>query len=205
MSNIITISREFGSGGRELGKRLADEMGYTYYDRQIISLLAEETNMSEEYIHNISEQGIYPIGYSKVRSFQSYPAYQKKQIDLLVAERNIIQRIAKEGNCIIVGRCAGDVLIDENPMNIFVYSDMETKIQRCLEKAELDEGLSDKEMKKKINEVESRRKRYHDLIGRGEWKDPANFHLCINTSNTEIEKLIKPLADYIKVYKNWRE
>ncbi len=72
MSNIITISREFGSGGKELGKRLAEELGYSYYDREIIEMLAKETKLSKEYISNISEKGIYPISFNLCRSFTKY-------------------------------------------------------------------------------------------------------------------------------------
>jgi len=76
MNKIITISREFGSGGREIGKRLADDLGFAYYDREIITRIARETGMSEEYITNISEKGIYPYAFQFAKSFAMYPSYQ---------------------------------------------------------------------------------------------------------------------------------
>ena len=84
MNKIITISREFGSGGKEIGKRLADKLGYAYYDSKIITLLAKETGMSEEYIKNISEKGTYPYVFQFAKSFAMYSTMQNNQTEILV-------------------------------------------------------------------------------------------------------------------------
>ena len=117
MSNIITISREFGSGGREIGKRLADELKYTYYDSEIITAIAKETGLEEEYINNISERGIYPYAFQFAKSFSMYTPFQSNQTDILVAQQKILKEIAKKGNCVIVGRGANIILKEHNPMN----------------------------------------------------------------------------------------
>ena len=103
---IITISREFGSGGREIGKRLADELGLAYYDGEIITLIAKETGMSEEYIQNISEKGVYPYTYQFAKSFLNSSPVQNSQIQVLVKQNEIIKKIAQKGNCVIVGRAS---------------------------------------------------------------------------------------------------
>lgn len=198
MNKIVTISREFGSGGREIGKRLADELGFSYYDREIITEIAKETGMSEEYVQNISEKGIYPYPFQFAKSFALYSGVQSNQTDILVAQTKMLKEIAKKGKCIIVGRGANIILKDYNPMNIFVYADMESKINRCHKKAKENENLTDKEIEKKIIQIDNGRKNYHKLISNLEWGDKRNYHLCINTTDVEIKNIISPLGDYIE-------
>lgn len=198
MNKIVTISREFGSGGKEVGKRLADALGYSYYDSEIITLLAKETGMSEEYIKNISEKGAYPYAFQFAKSFAMYSTVQNNQTELLVAQSKILKKIAEKGNAIIVGRGANTVLKYYNSMNIFVYADMESKIKRCREKAKEDENLTDKELEHKIKSIDKNRKALNDLISNAEWGSKENYNLCINTSNIEIKSMIPALAEYIE-------
>ncbi len=200
MNKIVTISREFGSGGREVAKRLADELGYAYYDSEIINLLAKETNMSEEYIKNISEKGAYPYAFQFAKSFSTYTAMQNTQTEILVKQAKILKEIAQKGNAIIVGRGANTVLKEYNPMNIFVYANLESKINRCKKKANAEENLSDKEIEAKIKNIDKNRKAFNNLISNAEWGNKENYTLCINTSDVEIKQIISPLAEYIK---NW--
>lgn len=200
MNKIITISREFGSGGREIGKRLADKLGYAYYDSEIITLLSKETGMSKEYISNISEKGIYPYAFQFAKSFGMYSKLQSSQMDILVVQTKIMKEIAKKGNCIIVGRGADTILKDYNPMKIFVYANMESKIKRCQEKASKEENLSHEELKKKIVEIDKNRKKYNNILSNNTWGNKENYHLCINTTNLKIKNIIEPLSEYID---NW--
>lgn len=200
MNKIVTISREFGSGGKEIGKRLADKLGYSYYDSEIIRLLAKETGMSEEYIKNISEKGIYPYAFQFAKSFSIYGSMQHNQTEILVAQTKILRQIAEKGNSIIVGRGANSILKEYNPMNIFVYANMESKIKRCREKANQDENLTDKELENKIKNIDKNRKAFNSVISNAEWGEKENYDLCINSSNLEIKTIIPSLAEYIE---NW--
>lgn len=197
MNKIITISREFGSGGREIGKRLADKLGFRYYDKEIITEIAKETGMSEQYINNISEKGIYPQAFNFGRTFATFNSLQINQTEILVKQQEVIKKIAEKGNCIIVGRGANVILKDYNTMNIFVYADLEAKIKRCREKRQ-DEELSDKELIEKIKQVDKNRKKYHNLISNKEWGDKNNYDICINTSKVEIKTIIPALVNYIE-------
>lgn len=94
MNKIITISREFGSGGREVGKRLADKLCFTYYDREILIEIAKQTGMTEEYIKNISEKGIYPYPFQFAKLFAMYSALQSNQTGVLVKQQEILKQIA---------------------------------------------------------------------------------------------------------------
>lgn len=197
MNRIVTISREFGSGGKEIGKRLADELGVRYYDREIITEISKETGMTEQYIKNISEKGIYPQAFNFGKTFATFNNLQSNQTEILVKQQEIIKKIAENGSCVIVGRGANIILKDYNTINIFVYADIESKINRCREKRK-DEELSDKELTEKIKQVDKNRRNYHNLISSKEWGDKNNYDICINTSKIEIKKIIPALADYIK-------
>lgn len=199
MNKIITISREFGSGGREIGKRLADELEFSYYDSEIITEIAKQTGMTEIYVENISEKGIYTHPFQFGKSFTTIPPIQNNQTEILVATQKVLKEIAENGNAVIVGRAANVILKEYNPMNIFVYSDIETKIRRCREKAnEEEKNLTDKEFENKINKIDKNRINYHKIISNLEWGDKKNYHLCINTSNVEIKSIIPTLACYTK-------
>jgi len=206
MKKIITISREFGSGGREIGKRLADELGFSYYDAEIITSIAKETGMSEEYIKNISEKGMYPYAFHFAKSFATYPVYQSNQTEVLVAEAKVLKQIAEKGDCIIVGRGADITLKEYGPMNLFVYANMQSKIERCRQKRQDEKDMTDKELQNKIKQIDKNRRNYHRIISNLEWGDKENYHLCINTSGVEIKEMISPLADYIEEWfrrKKW--
>lgn len=200
MNKIVTISREFGSGGREIGKRLSDKLNLTYYDKEIITEISKVTGLSEEYIINISEKGIYPIAFNFGRSFASFGNLQSNQTEILVKQQEVLKKIAEKGNCIIVGRGADITLKDYNTMNIFVYSDMKSKINRCKTKAVEGENLSEKELEKKIIQVDKNRKDFHNLISNLEWGNKNNYNLCINTSGLEIKDIIPSLAEYIETW-----
>ena len=197
---IITISREFGSGGREIGKRLADELGLAYYDGEIITLIAKETGMSEEYIQNISEKGVYPYTYQFAKSFLNSSPVQNSQIQVLVKQNEIIKKIAQKGNCVIVGRAANAILKGEDTIDLFIYADMKSKVARCKQKADENENLSDKELEKKIIEVSKNREKVHNVVSNEEWGKKENYDLCINTSGVDIKSIITPLRMYIE---NW--
>ena len=201
MNKIITISREFGSGGKEIGKRLADKLGYAFYDSKIIDLLVKETGMSEEYIANISEKKVYPIPFQFGKTFVTNLSIQKNQTDILIKQNKILKSIAEKGNVIIVGRGANVILKDYNPINLFVYADMESKIKRCRDKATNEENLSDKELINKIKDVDKNRKAFNNLISNISWGSKENYDLCINTSNINIKDIIAPLALYINAFK----
>lgn len=200
MNKIITISREFGSGGREIGKRLAEELKVNYYDREIITEIARETGLSEEYVANSSEKGIISYSYKFARTFSNYSNLQSNKTEILIATSKVLKEIAKKGDSVIVGRGANAILEEYGPMNIFVYADMETKVKRCHEKSSEDEKLTDKEIRNKINQIDKGRKNYHKIISNLEWGDKENYNLCINTSGIDIKNVIPSLAEYIR---NW--
>lgn len=197
-SKIITISREFGSGGRELGKRLADLLGYDYYDREIITAIAEQTGLNENYVERTLESHEWQnIPLTFRRSFADFSAIQSTQTSLLIEQKRIIEGIAKAGkDCVIVGRNADILLADEKPFCIFVSAGMEAKIRRCMERAEKGEHLSCKEMEQNIRRIDKGRARTREILTDSKWGEPGTYHLMINTTDWNIRELAPAVAEF---------
>ena len=130
MGNIITVSREFGSGGRELGKRLADELGYRYYDREIVMALSEQTGMDPNFLdrqlENSSARVRYPIHFAQ--SFSQMAAVSDTAMHILSLETKLIRELATKDDCIFVGRAADALLEEQKPFKLFVYADEASKL-----------------------------------------------------------------------------
>ena len=197
---IITISREFGSGGKELGKRLSEQLGISFYDSEIIDLLSKETGLSEEYISKTSESGINNPITNYARTFAITSNLYNKKTEVMILQQKIIKEIASKESCIIVGRGADIILKEYNPFKIFVYADLESKVKRCIEKAKETGKITEKEIIKKIKEIDKNRKKYYDIISNNIWGNKENYNLCINTSNKNIKTLIDPIVSYIKLH-----
>ncbi len=197
MNKIITIGREFGSGGRELGKRLSDLLGIAYYDKEIIEEISKRTQLAESYVRGIVEQRsgtFFPITVG--RTFHSMGAdYMLKQYTAVYAEQaNVLREMAERSDCIIVGRCGDYILKEMNPIRLFVYADMDAKCKRCREKADEHEQLSDKELVKLIRKVDRDRAKYYQYYTGKVWGDRTNYDMCINTSAVPVKELAEALA-----------
>ncbi len=194
---IITVSREFGSGGREIGKRIADSLGIAYYDKEIISEIANEMKLKD--IAQSERIDEYPISFG--RTFSSLAFFAKSAVNMVMAEQKIIRQIAKRGeDFVIVGRSADVTLKRHKPCNIFVYADMTSKIKRCKKRFEKDEKLTEKDLEKKIKQVDSARRKHRDLLSPDKWGDKKNYHLLINTTGFEIKEVIPTALAYIESY-----
>ncbi|WP_204205464.1 cytidylate kinase-like family protein [Olsenella sp. An290] len=159
MNRIVTISREFGSGGREVGRRLAEAMGVAYYDQEIVAALMRRSKVAEEYVRYMEEQRPLPLlPITTARTF-GLPTNRAvtENLNFYLQESRVIQEVAEASDCVIVGRCADYVLRDLSPVRLFVYADMEHKIARCQEKGDDAEGLTVPELRRKIVSVDKRR------------------------------------------------
>lgn len=195
--NIITVSREFGSGGREVGKRLADTLQYAYYDREILTALAEDTRMDPDYLEQVLEQGslgsVYPVTFGR-----TFSCHTNHTADLLARQTRLIRMLAAKGNCVLVGRNANVILDEFQPLRIFVYADMETKIHRCRERETSGNLRSDQEYEKRIRRVDKQRAKTHALLCPYPWGDVRGYDLCINTSGVSIKEMIPSICAYAK-------
>ena len=195
---IITISREFGSGGRELGKRLADALGFDYYDREIITAIAENRGMDESFVaKTLEDHGWRDVPLTFRHSFTPAISPHTVRTDLLLEQTNVIREIAGAGkDCVIVGRNADVLLREYGPFNLFVCADMEAKIRRCQERAAPDEKLSLKELERKIRGIDKNRARTRDIITGSRWGERGSYHLIVNTTGWEIKELTPAVAEF---------
>ena len=155
MNRIITIGREFGSGGRELGRRLAEKLGFAYYDQEIVSEIARRTELSEQYVQSVVEhQPSFSFPIHVGRSFYPAPTPVFDQSMTVYREQSrIIMEMAEKSDCVIVGRCGDYILREYAPFRMFVYADMESKMKRCRTKAAADEKMSINTSRTVIKEI----------------------------------------------------
>lgn len=200
MNKIITVGREFGSGGRELARRLAQELNFDYYDKEIITEISKHTSLSEEYVKQVVEHRphyLYPITTGQSISYVGEYAFQQVQT-IYGAQSEIIKSMAEKSDCVIVGRCADYILRDYKPCRIFVYANIESRVKRCMERSGEDEKLTEKEMKRHILALDKERAKYYEFYTDQRWGDKLNYDLCINTSFLEIKKLVPEVAKLFK-------
>ena len=200
MNKIITIGREFGSGGREIGRRLSENLGFAYYDQEIISEIAKRTSLSEKYVEAIVEQhSLFSFPIHIGRSF--YPVADPaldQTLKIYQEQTRIILEMARKSDCVIVGRCADFILKEEIPFRIFVYADVESKLRRCRTKGPAQENLSDRELKQKMSGIDKKRANYYELLTGRSWGNKLNYDLCINTSGLDIKLLAQALANLFR-------
>lgn len=196
---IVTMSREFGSGGRELGKRLAEHLGFDYYDRQIIEEIATRCDVDTDYAKYVLRHEFAGSADITVQqSFHMPSVMQMTQVDLLRTQTEIIQDIAKKGrDFVIVGRNA-DVLLEEyDPLKIFVCANKDFKLNRCLHRGDPNEQITEKEILKKMKKIDKNRKKMRSMITDTVWGDVNTYNIVINTSGWEIKEMIPCVSDFV--------
>ena len=200
MRKIITIGREFGSGGRELGRRLSEHLGIAYYDQEIIAEIAKRTALSEAYVRHITENRpltSFPIHFGGRFCALPDPLLQQS-ISIYSEQHRLLCELAEKSDCIIVGRCADYVLRDSHPFRIFVYADAQSKLMRCMERRTPEETLSEQDMKRKITEIDRNRARYYAFFSGQKWGARENYDLLVNTSGQSVKKQAAALYEYLR-------
>ncbi len=188
---IITISREFGSGGRELGKRIADLLKCDYYDTEIISAVAEKCKMDVNYVENVLDNHGWKNHTITFHGTLSSPFYiQSSKISLFIEQKKVIEEIAALGkDFVIVGRNADTILEKYHPFNIFVCAKKEAKVKRCLERASENEKLSEKQLLQKMKKIDLMRSQTREILTDSTWGKRDNYHLTVNTTDWKIKNL----------------
>lgn len=184
MVKIITISREFGSGGRTIGREVAKRLGIPCYDKDLIEKIAEETGYAKEFIADESEYA--PNSNSFAYMFLGRGMDGLSNADKIwIAQKKVIEELAEKGACVIVGRCADYVLRDRaDCLNVFVYADKKFRAERIVKQygesaVEPEKRLADKDKKRKLN---------YKYFTEQEWGRRENYHLCIDSGFLGIEK-----------------
>lgn len=202
MDKIVTIGREFGSGGRETGIRLAQKLGIPFYDKELISLAAKEGGLDKNFVEAHEEQApalLTPnFGRQDFSSFMYQPSYSDT---IFFRQCDVLKQIAEKGPCVIVGRCADYVLRSYGTVNIFIYSDMESKILRKRAMAPEKAAYTDEEMAKWIANVNKGRKKYYEHYSGKRWGDVENYDLCVSTTRTGVDGAVATIMMFLENFK----
>ncbi|MCQ2549596.1 MAG: cytidylate kinase-like family protein [Lachnospiraceae bacterium] len=201
---VITIARSYGSGGRTMGKLLAESLGMKYYDRELMKIASEKSGINEalfgqadEKLKNSSLLRIMKKAYKGEKISPDSDDYVSND-NLFHLQSEVIKELAEEEDCVIIGRCADYVLKDNpNVIRLFCYA----PLQDCIERERKLSGLEDKEIIKKINKIDKHRAEYYKYYTGKEWNDARNYDLCLNTTSMSYEELIQVVKAYIQVHK----
>ena len=179
---VITIAREYGSGGRFVGKILASKIGINFYDKELINLTAKESGLSKNYINREDEK-------------KNNGNYIDNNDDLIfIAEQKIIKRLYKQESCVIVGRCADYILDNQKEVvKIFLYSDMDSKIKRAIKYY----GLPKKKAEKEINKINKQREKHYKHFTNRNWKSFDNYDLAINVDKLGVENTAEMIKNIV--------
>lgn len=205
MKTVITIGRQFGSAGREIGEKLAERFGIPCYDKELLSRAAKESGFCEEMIQNHDERPTNSFLYNLVMDTYSFGYNASAFVDMpishkvFLAQFDTIKKIADEGPCVIVGRCADYALDDnKNCIHLFIYGDEECKIKRIMQKYSLNEAKA-KEM---IQKKDKQRQSYYNYYSSKKWGHAESYDLCINSSVLGVDGTVDLIAKYIESFEN---
>ena len=191
---IITISREFGSGGRFIGEKVAKKLGITYYDKNIISEIAEKSGLSPEYIQESAElspkKGLFAY------AFAGRDITGKSVEDMVYeAQRKVILELAEKESCVIIGRNADFILRDwKDVLNVFIHGDMPEKIQRIMDLHNVEE----KEAVKMMADIDKRRMTNYNFYTDQKWGKASNYTLCLNSSQLGYDRCEAIIMECVK-------
>lgn len=194
---LITIGRQFGSGGREIAKQLAQKLGFSYYDKELLVKAAENSGLAASFLESMDERQASPFFYSLLATSDGFmwnDQYISTEVMAYQAQHDTILKIAHEEDCVIVGRCA-DYILKEEPrlIRVFICANMEDRIHHVMER----DSLNEKEARKKIREMDKSRGAYYNFNTDQKWSDASNYDLCINTSRTGVDTTVDLIIDFM--------
>lgn len=205
MSNntIITIGRQYGSGGKAIGEQLAKELGIPFYDKELIALAAEKSGMSADLLKEVDERASNSLLYSLSTGmvnlhtgsgtfFYNLPMNDR----LFIVQADLIKQFAKEGPRVIVGRCA-DYILRENPdlVRVFIHAELEKRIQR----ATTEYGISPEKAEDTVHKIDKKRASYYNYYSSRKWGHLENYDLCINSGLIGIDGAVKLIRQFVEL------
>lgn len=189
-NRIITISREFGSGGRTIGKEVAAKLGIPCYDQELIEKIAQESGFAKEYVAERGEYSSHGSWFASAFSDRDFNGHSH-QDDLWAAQRNVILELAEKCPCVIVGRC-GDYILREKAdcLTVFIHADMEHRAKRIME--QYGEGKDAPE--KRLKDKDKRRAAYYQFYTDMKWGKVQNYHIALDSGVLGIKTCVELLA-----------
>lgn len=208
IQTIITIGRQFGSAGREIGETLANDLGIKCYDKELLDRAAKDSGLCQELFENHDEKptnsflyslvmDTYSFGYSSA-TFADMPINQK----VFLAQYDSIKKIAEEGPCVLVGRCADYALADfPNVLTVFIHADLQSRIRRIAKRYD----LTDAKAKERILKTDKRRASYYNYYTSKKWGDAMSYNLCLDSGVLGIDGCVKLIKRAIAIKEDAEE
>ena len=196
MSFVITIGRQFGSGGRDVGEKVAEHFGIPFYDKELVEMAAQKNNLSKEALKEVDERATSSFLYSLASGNYSLrginaPIYYEMPINdkLFIAQSEAIREVAKEGPCVIIGRCADFVLEEEDVdvLNVFIHASVDYRAKRVMEA----QGLTQAKARDKVIKTDKQRRTYYDYYTSKNWGVMSNYDMCVNAEKFGIDGAAK--------------
>jgi len=196
----LTIGRQFGSGGREIGQKLAKALNFTYYDKELIDVAAKESGLCPEVFENVDEKAsdglayAFSVGLSYMGMYSPYTNVLSSE-GLFKLQSDAIRLIAERESCIMVGRCA-DYILRDNPncLSFFIHNNLEIRIQRVIEM----QAMTVEEAKERIQKTDKSRAAYYNYYTNKTWGNSASYHLSIDASVLGIDQTVEFLKEFVE-------
>lgn len=207
-NTVVTIARQYGSGGRQIGNAIAQELGIKYYDKELLERASKDSGLCQELFENHDEKptnsflyslvmDTYSFGYSSA-AFTDMPLNHK----VFLAQFETIKKIASEESCVMVGRCADYALADyDGALSIFVYADLDYRIHRIAEAYQ----ISNSSAKEKIQKTDKQRASYYNYYTSKKWGEATGYHLCMDSSILGIDGCVELIKSAIKIKENQKK
>lgn len=192
---VITIGRTFGSGGREIGKKVAKELSIPFYDKELLEIELRDGRIGSEFLNMYDEKK--PSAFLYSMAFNPHYIYNEMEsLDTIIHDIQIktIKYVANQGSCVIVGRRADQILLNEyDTLNIFISASMENRIIRVSKR----DGLSEKESRKLILKADKSRRAFYNYYSNGNWGEASNYNLCIDSGDLGIDNSAAMILQYL--------
>ncbi len=201
MNKVITISRQYGSGGREIGEKLAKKLSVPFYDDEIIARAAKESGFAEAAFDNVEKRATNSFLYSIAMGMNAYGnqdiGFTHLSLDdqLYLAQSNVIRKVAQEGPCVIVGRCADYILREqEDVVNVFIWAGKEARKERVIRLYNVTRNKAEDELIK----ADKRRANYYNYHANEKWGKAENYHLSLRSDYIGIDHAVESILLYLK-------
>jgi len=205
LRSIITIGRQFGTGGHEIGRKLAEKLGIKCYDKDLIKMVAQDSGFCPEILEHNDERPTNSFLYNLVMDTYSFGITNSNYVDMplshkvFLAQFDTIKKIAGEGPCVIVGRCADYALADfDNVLNLFIYGDMSKRIERVMNKYE----VSEKDARDMIIKKDKQRASYYNYYSTKKWGKAETYNLCVDSTVLGRDGTVELLYQFVMDYEN---
>ncbi len=198
---IITIDRQYGSGGRAIGEKLSKDLGIPFYNKEVTEMAAKQSGMSKEVFDKVDETAASSLLYSVVTGAYMFGNHVPPTLDLpindklFIAQTEVIKSLANEGSCVIVGRCADYILRDdESVVNIFIHADLPVRLERAIKEYQLPPEKAEAQ----LNKIDKTRANYYHYYSGEKWGNSFNYKLCIDSGMLGIEGSVAVIKAFIE-------